>query len=184
MSEQSSSEPTVKCPVDGCDAEKLSRGIYLHVRQSKGGGHGPQGKVPDDLDLDGLETVGSRKVAMDYPARRETEETGRICPYCERTFRGTRGVMIHLGKRAGDGQHPKKPQEEIDAENLTTGPIDENQKTATLIQEQSIAPPSRRGREPDKVDSLEEKIQTVIEEFRHEGKDEVANRLEDILTDA
>jgi len=31
-------ERTVICPVEGCDAEKLARGMHLHVLHSKGDG--------------------------------------------------------------------------------------------------------------------------------------------------
>jgi len=99
-------ERTVRCPVEGCDAEKLARGIHLHVRQSSGDGHGPQDDVPDHISFDNLETVGEQEVQMDYPSERESEAVARLCPCCERPFKGTNGVLIHLAQMAGRKDHP------------------------------------------------------------------------------
>jgi hypothetical protein len=176
-------EPTVKCPVEDCGAEKLKRGIHLHVRQSKGSGHGPQGEVPSTINLDDLETSGSQEVSMDYPETRQTEQVGRRCPFCKEVFRGKQGVMIHLGRVAGDGSHPQNPKEEIDAEKLTIVHLDEDGNVVEEVDEPTTLPSTRRRRESERENTLEAKVQTVIEEFRHEGKDEVADRLEEILTD-
>jgi len=82
MTNHPNDERTVRCPVDGCDAEKLARGIHLHVRQSSGDGHGPQGEVPDSINFENLDTVGEQTVEMDYPEERNNEKEARLCPYC------------------------------------------------------------------------------------------------------
>jgi hypothetical protein len=99
-------ERTVRCPIEGCDAEKLARGIHLHVRQSSGNGHGPQGEVPEGITFEDLETVGEEEVEMEYPEERDTENVARLCPYCLQPFKGTNGVLIHLGQVAGRKNHP------------------------------------------------------------------------------
>lgn len=177
-------EPTVKCPVEGCDAEKLKRGIHLHVRQSKGSGHGPQGEVTSTINLDNLETSGSQEVSMDYPETRQTERVGRRCPFCKEVFRGKQGVMIHLGRVASSGSHPKNPKKEIDAEKLAIVHLDEDGNVLEEVDEPTTLPSTRRRRESEQENTLEERVQSVIEEFRHEGKDEVADRLEEVLADA
>lgn len=127
-------ERTVRCPVEGCDAEKLARGIHLHIRQSSGNGHGPTGEVPDHIDLDNLETVGSREVEMNYPSERETQDAARLCPYCSKVFKGKRGVLIHLGQKAGQKNHPvetdklsgeEAPRVEVDRHGDTTSFVDD-----------------------------------------------------------
>lgn len=183
MPEETNTERTVKCPVENCGAEKLARGIHLHVRQSKGSGHGPQGEVPDDLDLEDLETVGSQEVSMDYPETRNTERVGRQCLFCEEVFQGKQGVMIHLGRVAGQGPHPEDSKKEIDPEELAIVHLGEERDIVEKIDEPVVLPSTRRRREREREISLEQKIRTVIEEFRQEEKDEAAERLEEVLAD-
>jgi hypothetical protein len=111
MTDHRNDERTVRCPVEGCGKEVLARGVHLHVRQSSGDGHGPQGDVPDEISLENLETVGEQKVEMDYPDERDTERHARLCPYCSQTFEGVQGMMIHLGQIAGRNNHPSDPQD-------------------------------------------------------------------------
>jgi hypothetical protein len=80
MTNHTNDERTVRCPVDGCDATPLARGINLHINRSSGGGHGPAGEVPSDISLDNLETVGEREVEMDYPEERDNETHARLSP--------------------------------------------------------------------------------------------------------
>jgi len=181
MSDQSNPEKTVKCPVEGCEAEKLARGIYLHIRQSKGDGHGPQGEIPEDLNLDNLEAVGTRDVSMDYPDTRTTENVGRVCPYCEEVFRGKQGVMIHLGRTAGKSPHPENPKERIDSENLSIVHSDEEDNATVQVIKQTAPRSNIRRQEQEKKKSLSEKIERVIDEFRQEEKHEAADRLEQVL---
>ena len=111
MTDHSNDERTVRCPVEGCDATPLARGVNLHINRSSGDGHGPRGEVPDDISLDHLETVGEREVEMDYPEERDNEKHARLCPYCNQTFSGTQGLMIHLGQTAGRKNHPANPKD-------------------------------------------------------------------------
>jgi len=104
-------ERTVRCPVEGCESTPLARGINLHIMRSSGGGHGPQGEVPDSISLENLETVGEREVEMDYPDERDNEKHARLCPYCSQTFAGVQGLMIHLGQTAGRKNHPANPKD-------------------------------------------------------------------------
>lgn len=111
MTDHKNDERTVRCPVEGCDATPLARGINLHIMRSSGDGHGPQGEVPDSLSLENLETVGEREVEMDYPDERDNEKHARLCPYCSQTFAGVQGLMIHLGQTAGRKNHPANPKD-------------------------------------------------------------------------
>jgi hypothetical protein len=111
MTDHKNDERTVRCPVEGCEATPLARGINLHIMRSSGDGHGPQGEVPDSLSLENLETVGEREVEMDYPDERDNEKHARLCPYCNQTFTGISGLMIHLGQTAGRKNHPANPKD-------------------------------------------------------------------------
>lgn len=111
MTDHTNDEREVRCPVDGCDATPLARGINLHVMRSSGGGHGPRGEVPETISFENLETVGEREVEMDYPEERDNEKHARLCPYCSQTFAGIPGLMIHLGQKSGRDNHPENPKE-------------------------------------------------------------------------
>jgi uncharacterized C2H2 Zn-finger protein len=178
MADQGSSETVVKCPVEGCDAEKLSRGIYLHVRQSKGGGHGPQGDIPNGLNLDNLESAGSQEVSMDYPDTRKRETVGRKCPYCDQIFKGKRGVMVHLGRAAGDNQHPKNPKENHDGTEFETVRT-YNSGSAEHGGESSIkgSEVKRRLQRIEKS-SLRERVEEYIADLRDRGKEQEAEKAE------
>jgi len=115
----------VKCPVEDCDAEVLARGINLHVRQSSGGGHGPQGEAPDQLTFDDLKTVGSDTVEMDYPEERDHEQVARFCPYCSEVFTGKQGVRIHLGQVEGRKNHPRNANERHAPEDFPQVAVDD-----------------------------------------------------------
>jgi len=153
------------------------------VRQSTGENHGPQGEIPDNISFDDLKTVGSQAVSIDYPDKQEIEPFGRQCPYCEEIFRGRRGVMIHLGLTEGRGTHPDNAKEDVDFDDLRVVRIDENENVIEEVDQSAVLPTTRRRREREREASIEEKVRGVIKEFRQEGKDEAADRLEMILMD-
>jgi hypothetical protein len=118
-------ERTVRCPVDGCGKEVLARGLYLHVLRTSGNGHGPQNEIPDHVDLNNVEEIGTQEVEMNYPDERETEQVARLCPYCERPFTGKQGVLIHLGQVAGRKNHPEDAGERHSEEDFPEVEVDE-----------------------------------------------------------
>ncbi|QKY21198.1 hypothetical protein B4589_012740 [Halolamina sp. CBA1230] len=145
MTDHKNDERTVRCPVEGCDATPLARGVNLHVNRSSGDGHGPRGEVPEGISFENLETVGEREVEMDYPDERNNEKHARLCPYCSQSFAGVQGLMIHLGQTAGRKNHPANPKErhepgdfprvEVDAQGnlqqvVDTSPTDDTEKGA------------------------------------------------------
>jgi hypothetical protein len=172
-------EVVVKCPVKGCDYEGLSRGIHLHVRQSAGGGHGPNGDTPENLDLSDLEEVGEKNVTMDYPETREEEDVARLCPYCGRGFQGFRGIKIHVGQKAGQGVHPEDSVD-LEKEDCPVARVDDDMNVIDLVEENSIMPSTkRRILDEDSVDRDE--IEDLIQEFENEGMENVAERIENTL---
>jgi hypothetical protein len=73
-SQKSNHETIARCPVKQCSAERFSRGMALHVYNSVGRGHGRHGKIPENIDFDNLETVGSGEVSIDYPLSTENAD--------------------------------------------------------------------------------------------------------------
>ena len=149
MTDHQNEERTVRCPVEGCDATPLARGVNLHVNRSSGDGHGPRGEVPPDVSFENLETVGEREVTMDYPDERENEKYARLCPYCNQTFVGEQGVMIHLGQTAGRKNHPESagehhtiddfPRVEVDEQGNITSVID-GSEDINLVEDRMMVP--------------------------------------------
>lgn len=126
-------ERVVKCPVEGCDAEKLARGMHLHIRQSVGNGHGERGEIPDSVSLDNLEEVGTQEVELHYPEDREVENVARMCPYCREVFRGKNGVLIHLGQVAGRKNHPPNGSKIHVPEDFPVVELDEKENVVNIV---------------------------------------------------
>lgn len=172
-------EKTVICPVEGCDKEALARGLHLHVRQSSGGGHGDSRSVPDHLNLDDAEVVGDREVEMEYPDERDIEEVARLCPYCERPYRGKQGVMIHLGQTAGRKDHPEDAAERHDMSDFPIVKVDDDGNIVERIDGDTKMPSTERRQEngqPDKED-----VREYIAGLREQGLDEQAEQAEQML---
>jgi len=179
-------EKTVRCPVEGCEKEVLRRALHLHVRQSSGNGHGENGDIPPDLDLDEAEVVGTQDVTMNYPDERDAEEVARLCPYCERPFKGKHGVMIHLGQIQGRKDHPQNASEKHEPDDFAIVHVDDNGNVTEIIEEadQTAMPSTQRRRENDDamMGSLDDQnVEEYISDLRERGLDEEAERAEKML---
>ena len=119
MTEKQNGERTVRCPLEGCNRELLARGVNLHIRQSSDNIHGPQGEVPEDVNLDEMETVGAKSVNVDYPEERNDDTNYVLCPFCYEIFKGQRGMKTHLSQKSGQGQHPDDATEQSELEKAT-----------------------------------------------------------------
>jgi hypothetical protein len=181
MAKSTNEERLVRCPVDGCSYEGLSRGLHLHVRQSSGGGHGPNGDIPENLNFDNLETVGTQNVELDYPDSRQVEETARLCPYCGRAFRGYQGVKIHLGQKQGKGVHPEDAVEETTKEDTPVAHVDEDMNVIEVVEEASLMPSTKRRLESDSDSVPIERVQEFIVGLEEDGFQECADRARDEL---
>ena len=166
-------ERTVECPVSGCDAEVLARGINLHVRRSTGNGHGKQGAVPEEVSFDDLETVGSEPVEMDYPEERETEQVARLCPYCGTPFTGKQGVLIHLGQVAGRKNHPEDAPERHAPEDFPRVAVDRHENVVGVVDDYP-GDSSSSSREEDAVEI--EEVYRLVADLLAEGMTEAAAR--------
>ena len=173
-------ERVVKCPVEGCDAEKLARGIHPHVRLSSGDGHGPKGEVPEHLDFESLEDAGTKEVELNYPEERAVESVARLCPYCGVPYKGKHGVLIHLGQVAGRKNHPPNASSVHEPEDFPVVELDEDENIVGVVS-------SKAGSERDAQESEEapafaqytqEEVNYLYKAFHSAGvEDEVAKRL-------
>lgn len=132
------SEKVVKCPVGECDAEKLARGIHLHVLQSVGNNHGEQGEIPEDISLENLEEVGTQEVEVNYPKERKVEKVARLCPYCKKPFVGSQGVLIHLGQIAGRKNHPANASRVHVPEDFPVVELDDNENIVGVVDSRPV----------------------------------------------
>ena len=173
-------ESVVKCPVEGCAYEGVSRGIHLHVMQSSGDGHGENGDVPPQLDFDDLEVVGEKKVSMNYPDQQNIEDAARLCPFCGRAFNGIRGIKIHVGQKAGQGVHPDDATD-ITKEDCPIAHVDDDMNVIELVEENAIMPSTKRRIESD-IDSVSvDRVHEFIDSLRKDGEHEIADRAESEL---
>jgi hypothetical protein len=180
MTDHKNDERTVQCPIEGCDATPLARGINLHIRRSSGEGHGPQGEVLDDVDLDDLETVGEREVAMDYPDERDTENHARLCPYCRQTFAGVQGLMIHLGQKAGRDNHPRNPKDRHEPGDFPRVEADAEGNIERVVGTPPAAPPNEYDADAIPV----ARVFRLIADLLAEGEVTLAERVRlDLLAD-
>lgn len=144
MTNHRNDERTVRCPVEGCDATPLARGINLHLNRSSGDGHGPRGEVPDHISTDNLETVGTESVEMDYPEERQNQKHARLCPYCNETFAGVQGLMIHLGQTAGRKNHPANPKDRHEAGDFPRVEVDSKGNVQAAVDTPETVPADSR----------------------------------------
>lgn len=163
-------EPVVRCPVEGCTAEHVSRGLHLHVLRSVGSGHGEQGDIPPGVSLDDAEVVGQQEVKVDYPEERKSEAAARLCPYCERPFKGKNGVLIHLGLVAGRKDHPANAAEIHDPTDFPVVEVDEDENVVAVVNSSGIVPNDQRREYVDEVgihDSRDEIVEFTVEQVEY-----------------
>jgi len=184
--EHENEERTVKCPVEGCDSEALARGVHLHVRQSADDAHGPRGTVPDHIDFDDLETVGSESVTMEYPTKRDTDDNvARLCPYCAKPFRGTSGVQIHLGQVEGKGNHPEDASDHRSLNSYPKVTVDEDDYSGGVIEVDHSAVENSQTGPVVPVTRIYQYIVDLLEDGRTEDAQTARQRLlgPDAVTD-
>ena len=141
----SDKEAILKCPY--CGEEKKSRGLFAHIMNSDGNGHGPYREVPDNFEQSEAEVVGYESVNTKNPV--SGSESGKeliLCKICGNTAKGLHGHHIHLRKMAGKKNHPENP-EDIGDNQYRAIPTDENWNP--------VGPSSDRELDEDYQDVLE-----------------------------
>ena len=174
-------ERTVRCPVEGCEAEKLARGIHLHVMQSSGNGHGPKGEVPDGLAFDELETVGKQEVGASQPQQGATERELRQCPYCDEPFKGRRGLGAHFSQLAGRKGHPDGMEEFPAPADCPVVRLDQNDNIIEIMNDND---PETVEDTATEADAMKAAIHQYIADLWSEGRREEAAHAERRLLDS
>jgi hypothetical protein len=149
--------------------------MHLHVLQSAGNGHGPNGDIPEHLNFDELDVVGERDVEMDYPEERKVENTARLCPFCGNAFKGYQGVKIHLGQKQGKGVHPEDAVESTSLEDCPVAEVDEDMNVINVVKENGLMPSTKHRIEGEDSVSIEI-IQDYIQNLEKDGLEEQADR--------
>lgn len=175
------SEDTVACPVEGCDAEPLKRGLHMHVWQSDGHGHGKRGEVPDDLDLDGARKRRKERVSINYPDKVNLENVERLDTYTGEVFKGKRGLMIHLGQKAGQDNIPNKVTEMHDGEDFPIVRTDDDGNIVELIEPGSDDVPSAAPHLPWTDTIPKERVVNFIEEVENTTGAATAEKIREAL---
>ncbi|WP_275879491.1 hypothetical protein [Haloferax volcanii] len=147
--------------------------MHLHVLRSVGDGHGPQGEIPEHLNFENLEEVGTREVEVNYPEERKTESVARLCPYCGKPFKGKHGVLIHLGQIEGRKNHPANASEVHEPDDFPVVELDEAENVVAVVEGRM---PSSAGNWPYEESIPVERVYRLIAELLAEGDPEMAAR--------
>lgn len=110
MVRRTNKEEKVVCPVDSCSQEAMKRGLFMHIYQTddaKGQGHYPRGEIPPNINREKIKVTGKSEIELDYPETQELETVHYLDTYTGKAYEGKRGLMIHLGQKAGQDNIPK-----------------------------------------------------------------------------
>jgi hypothetical protein len=190
MPSKSNEEKKVRCPVEGCDAEPLRRGLFLHIFNTddpEGEGHGPRHTVPDSIDVDKLTGAGVRRVNINYPEHQNLDtDTKYLDTYTGKVYNGKRGLMVHLGQVAGKNNIPENVTSLHDADDFPIVEVDDDGNITEVIKgPEGNVPPI----EPylpwthNRIDGYlpKHRVESFIEELEEDGEQEFAKRVKDAL---
>jgi len=135
MTTNQTQEQRVKCPVDGCEETPWKRGLFIHVYQTDGDGHGERHSVPDWLDLEDVEVVSTEETDYDYPDEQDLGNEMRLDTYTGRVFEGKRGIMVHLGRAAGKNNIPEDVTDRHDAGDFPIVEVDDDGNILRVVKE-------------------------------------------------
>lgn len=104
-------EPIRKCQY--CGEEVKSRGLFAHVMNSSGDGHGKYRQVPDDFSHSESPIIGYEDITTEHSTVTGPESGKEVvfCKICNQPQKGVRGYHIHVSKQAGKNGHPEDPAE-------------------------------------------------------------------------
>ena len=106
----------------------------MHIYQTDGKGHGTREVVPDTIDIEDITIDGSSSDATDFSDKQAIENARRLDTYTGRTFDGVRGIMIHLGQKAGENNIPEDVTDIHDGQDFPIVKVDDFGNIVELIQ--------------------------------------------------
>lgn len=136
VSRSKNEEETAVCPVEGCDKEALKRGMFMHIFQTddpEGERHHPRYEMPPGINVADVKVSGSEEVEMNYPTEQEIGDVYYLDTYTGKAYKGKRGLMVHLGQKAGSDNIPEDVTERHDAEDFPIVDIDEDGNVTEVI---------------------------------------------------
>jgi len=172
--DQDTQEEKVSCPIDRCNEEVMSRGLFIHTWQTDdppGTGHYPRGEVPPGFREKNKEVTGKEEVDIDYPDTQNLEDLDYLDTYTGKTYSGKRGLMIHLGQMAGKENIPESITENREAHDFPIVEVDDDGNITEVKEWPSDKVPSIKPYLPWFDDSDDgyvkrERIKNFVEEVR------------------
>jgi len=157
----------------------------MHVLQTDGKGHGDRGTIPDDKKelLDSARKANEKNVVLDYPESQNLEDVERLDTYTGKIFQGKRGLMIHLGQKAGQNNIPEHVTDMHDAEEFPIVETDENGNIVNIIKPAQNDVPSATPYLPWTGSVPRSKIKNFIEEVKEGTGAVTADVIEERLLD-
>lgn len=150
MSEQVEREtPSQRlCPY--CEEPFDSQGLYMHVRNTSGGGHRDRNEVPDGFnprEAPIYDPEGDNEtIEADLAGEADEHDIGQKklyhCLWCSGEMKGKSALSIHLTKSAGDELHPEDASTGDDM--FFTVPADENWNS--IMDDETVEEIERRER--------------------------------------
>jgi hypothetical protein len=180
-------ENQVKCPVEGCDAEPMKRGLYLHIFQTddpEGEGHGPRHTFPDWIDLDEITVTREKDVTINYPDTQNLDtDTKYLDTYTGKVYNGKRGLMIHFGQIAGKNNIPENITEIHSPDDFPIVEVDDNGNITKVIKEPKNNVPPIEPYLPwthNEMDGYipKHRVRAFVEDLREDGWEEIAMEVE------
>lgn len=95
--------------------------------------HRPRESVPPNLDLDNVEITGRTPVEMGYPDTQELDDAEYFDTYTGKSYKGKRGIMVHLGQMAGQNNIPEDVSERFEADDFPIVETDEDGNITSVV---------------------------------------------------
>lgn len=181
-------EDTVICPIEGCEQEVTSRGLYMHIYHTNddpGEGHYPKYELPPDIDEEEIKPSGTREVAVDYPETQDLGDTTYFDTYTGKCYEGKRGLMVHLGQLAGRGNIPEDITDRHDADDFPIVEADDDGKILEVLKPAEGDVPSIEPYLPgySREDGYipKRKVKQFVEDLRNGSGAATADQIEETL---
>jgi hypothetical protein len=100
----------------------------MHIFQTDdpaGEAHYPRGEVPPHLDEEEIKVTGKQEVDVDYPTDVDLSKEMYLDTYTGKAYKGRRGLMVHLGQRAGKDNIPADVTDKHEADDFPIVEVDD-----------------------------------------------------------
>jgi hypothetical protein len=117
----------------------------MHIFQTndiEGQGHHPRGEIPEYISEEEIKVTGKSEVEMDYPEIQDLSEAMYLDTYTGKAYQGRRGLMVHLGQRAGKDNIPEDVTKRHEPDDFPIVKVDDDGNITEVIKwpEDSVPP--------------------------------------------